>query len=155
MQQIIVTTAIQRVVTITAEQLVTTTTPQQPVIVPAAKQTLTVIRSGDEIGDLVVEVARPVVGVIDDGPLAGLRDEPRAVVPDPDGVVGVLDELHLAHLDADAHLLGAAAALGLEPEVPCCPGWTVADLLRHVTRVHASRVDIVSRGLVDGWPPRR
>jgi uncharacterized protein (TIGR03083 family) len=62
---------------------------------------------------------------------------------------------YLAHLDADAHLLGAAAALGLEPEVPSCPGWTVADLLRHVTRVHASRVDIVSRGLVDGWPPRR
>ena len=62
---------------------------------------------------------------------------------------------YLAHLDADAHLLGAAAALGLEPEVPCCPGWTVADLLRHITRVHASRVDIVAQRLVDRWPPRR
>lgn len=62
---------------------------------------------------------------------------------------------YLAHIDADAHLLGAAAALGLDADVPCCPGWTVAELLRHITRVHASRVDLISRGLVDRWPPRR
>lgn len=62
---------------------------------------------------------------------------------------------YLAHIDADAHLLGAAAARGLDADVPGCPGWTVADLLRHVTRVHASRVDIVSQRLVDRWPPRR
>lgn len=62
---------------------------------------------------------------------------------------------YLAHIDADAHLLGAAAALGLKADVPCCPGWEVADLLRHITRVHASRVDIISQGLIDSWPPRR
>jgi uncharacterized protein (TIGR03083 family) len=62
---------------------------------------------------------------------------------------------YLAHIDADAHLLGAAAALGLDADVPCCPGWKVADLLRHITRVHASRVDIIGQGLIDRWPPRR
>lgn len=61
---------------------------------------------------------------------------------------------YLAHIDADAHLLGAAAALGLDADVPCCPGWKVSELLRHITRVHASLVDIVSQGLVDRWPPR-
>jgi uncharacterized protein (TIGR03083 family) len=62
---------------------------------------------------------------------------------------------YLAHIDADAHLLGAAASLGLDADVPCCPDWRVADLLRHITRVHASRVDIISQGLIDRWPPRR
>jgi uncharacterized protein (TIGR03083 family) len=62
---------------------------------------------------------------------------------------------YLAHLDADAHLLAAAAAKGLMPPVPGCPGWTVADLVDHVTRVHASRTDIVEQGLVDRWPSPR
>jgi uncharacterized protein (TIGR03083 family) len=62
---------------------------------------------------------------------------------------------YLAHLDADAHLLAAAASMGLSPLVPGCPGWTVADLVDHVTRVHASRTDIVEQGLVDRWPPAR
>lgn len=62
---------------------------------------------------------------------------------------------YLAHLDADAHLLAAAAAQGLEPDVPNCPEWDVAALLDHVSVVHATRVDIVEQGLVNEWPPRR
>jgi len=59
---------------------------------------------------------------------------------------------YLAHLDADAHLLGAAAALGLEADVPCCPGWKVADLVDHITRVYVGKADIVAQGLADRWP---
>jgi uncharacterized protein (TIGR03083 family) len=62
---------------------------------------------------------------------------------------------YLAHLDADAHLLAAAAAKGFGRDVPCCPGWSVTDLVDHVSKVYASRTDIVERGLVDSWPPRR
>ena len=62
---------------------------------------------------------------------------------------------YLAHIDADAHLLAAAAAKGRGSAVPGCPGWSVADLLDHVSRVHARSTDIVDRGLVDRWPPPR
>lgn len=62
---------------------------------------------------------------------------------------------YLAHLDADSHLLAAAAAKGSGRDVPCCPGWSVTDLVDHVSQVYASRTDIVEQGLVDTWPPRR
>jgi len=39
--------------------------------------------------------------------------------------------------------------------VPGCPGWDVARLLDHISRVYASRTDIVEQGLTDRWPPRR
>ncbi|MDJ0662983.1 MAG: maleylpyruvate isomerase family mycothiol-dependent enzyme [Acidimicrobiia bacterium] len=60
----------------------------------------------------------------------------------------------LAHLDADSHLLAAAAARGLEPDVPCCPGWTVRDLMVHIGEVVSQKADIVEGGWVDEWPPR-
>ncbi len=60
----------------------------------------------------------------------------------------------LAHLDADSHLLAAAAARGLEPDVPCCPGWTVHDLVAHMGYVISQKAEIVAGGWVDEWPPR-
>jgi len=60
----------------------------------------------------------------------------------------------LAHLDADSHLLAAAAARGLAADVPGCPGWSVCDLLMHITRVHTEKADIVEGGHVNSWPPR-
>lgn len=42
----------------------------------------------------------------------------------------------VAALLADSAALAEAAALGLDAPVPSCPGWSVADLLEHVGRVH-------------------
>lgn len=61
---------------------------------------------------------------------------------------------YLAHLDSDSHLLAAAAALGLEADVPGCPGWNVRDLILHTAGVHIQKADIVEQGLVDEWAPR-
>ena len=61
---------------------------------------------------------------------------------------------YLAHLDADAHLLAAAAARGHDAVVPGCPTWTVADLLTHIAAVHCRSSDIVEQGLVARWPER-
>ena len=63
-------------------------------------------------------------------------------------------DTYLAHLDADAHLLGAAAALGLDADVPCCPGWTVRDLVVHMGEVISQKADLVADGWADAWPPR-
>jgi uncharacterized protein (TIGR03083 family) len=60
---------------------------------------------------------------------------------------------YVSHLDADAHLLAAAASRGLDADVPGCPGWTVRDLVIHTAEVHVQKADIVERGLVDEWPP--
>lgn len=43
----------------------------------------------------------------------------------------------VAAVRREGSALLAAAALGLDEEVPACPGWTVADLLRHIGRVYA------------------
>jgi len=59
---------------------------------------------------------------------------------------------YLSHLDADSHLLAAAAARGLEPMVPGCPGWTVRDLVVHAARVQRHKVEIVANGIVDVSP---
>jgi len=63
-------------------------------------------------------------------------------------------DAYLAHIDADAHLLAAAAAQGLEPDVPGCPGWTVRDLVVHTSVVHRHKAEIVAGGWVDEQPPR-
>jgi uncharacterized protein (TIGR03083 family) len=60
----------------------------------------------------------------------------------------------LTHLDADAHLLGAAAVQGTEVSVPGCPDWTMTDLLSHIAAVHCRSSDIVEQGLVEAWPER-
>ncbi|MDJ0952352.1 MAG: maleylpyruvate isomerase family mycothiol-dependent enzyme [Acidimicrobiia bacterium] len=60
----------------------------------------------------------------------------------------------LAHLDADSHLFAAAAARGLEADVPSCPGWTVRDLVVHIGEVISQKADLVAGGWADSWPPR-
>ena len=60
---------------------------------------------------------------------------------------------YLAHLDADAHLLAAAAAKGLDADVPGCPGWTVRDLVIHTGDVHNHKAEIITGGWVDESPP--
>jgi uncharacterized protein (TIGR03083 family) len=62
---------------------------------------------------------------------------------------------YLSHLDSDAHLLAAAAARGLDADVPGCPGWTVRDLVVHTAGVHIQKADIVEQGLVDEWAPHQ
>lgn len=60
---------------------------------------------------------------------------------------------YLSHLDADSHLLAAAACSGLDPMVPGCADWSVRDLVIHIARVQRHKVEIVERGLVDVSPP--
>ncbi|MGA9596462.1 MAG: maleylpyruvate isomerase family mycothiol-dependent enzyme [Acidimicrobiia bacterium] len=62
---------------------------------------------------------------------------------------------YLAHFDADAHLLAAAAARGLDPDVPGCPEWTVRDLVIHTADVHCHKADIITGAWIDQSPPHR
>lgn len=59
---------------------------------------------------------------------------------------------YLAHIDADSHLLAAAASRGMDAAVPGAPEWTVRDLVIHTAEVHSQKTKIVERGLVDEWP---
>jgi uncharacterized protein (TIGR03083 family) len=58
-------------------------------------------------------------------------------------------------LDADFHRLRqVAAGADLDAAVPSCPGWTMADLLRHVGEVYLNRVECMRLGSrPDPWPP--
>jgi uncharacterized protein (TIGR03083 family) len=49
----------------------------------------------------------------------------------------------IAALRSDGAALARAAEKGLDAAVPACPGWTVADLVRHTGQVHRMRIDIV------------
>jgi uncharacterized protein (TIGR03083 family) len=63
---------------------------------------------------------------------------------------------YLQALRDDGTALAEAARLGLDPPVPACPGWTVADLVLHTGMVHRHKLEIV-RGRLAGpprpWPP--
>jgi uncharacterized protein (TIGR03083 family) len=63
-------------------------------------------------------------------------------------------DTYLAHIDADGHLLAAAAAKGLDADVPGCPGWTVRDLVIHTSEVHGHKAEIVAGGWVEKQPAR-
>lgn len=58
-------------------------------------------------------------------------------------------------LDADfARLREVAAAADLTDQVPTCPDWTVADLVRHVAAVYLHKVECMRLGShPDPWPP--
>ena len=43
---------------------------------------------------------------------------------------------YVGFVRADSAALAEAARLGLDAKVPSCPEWTVADLVRHVGRIH-------------------
>jgi uncharacterized protein (TIGR03083 family) len=55
-------------------------------------------------------------------------------------------EEHIRHLRADGDALADAAAAGPGPPVAACPGWDVADLVRHVGRVHSLFRTQIERG---------
>jgi uncharacterized protein (TIGR03083 family) len=63
---------------------------------------------------------------------------------------------YLKALGDDGTALAAAARRGLDPPVPACAGWTVADLVLHTGMVHRHKLAIV-RGHLSGpprpWPP--
>ncbi len=49
-------------------------------------------------------------------------------------------------ITTDSQLLAAAAGRDLTARVPSCPGWSTADLVRHVLEVHRSWSRIVADG---------
>ena len=63
---------------------------------------------------------------------------------------------YLQALGDDGAALAAAAGRGLDPPVPACDGWTVADLVLHTGMVHRHKLEIVRGRLAqppDPWPP--
>jgi uncharacterized protein (TIGR03083 family) len=63
---------------------------------------------------------------------------------------------YLQALRDEGTALVAAARLGLDPPVPACPGWAVADLVLHTGMVHRHKLEIVRGRLAeppDRWPP--
>jgi uncharacterized protein (TIGR03083 family) len=65
------------------------------------------------------------------------------------------DPRFLDCLAADFARLRAVAAAGLTPAVPTCPGWTVADLTRHVGQVYLHKTLAMRQGgEPDEWPPK-
>lgn len=59
---------------------------------------------------------------------------------------------YLEWIRADGERLAAVADLGMDVDVPSCPGWTVADLVAHTGVVHRHKVQIVGEGWRDGQP---
>jgi uncharacterized protein (TIGR03083 family) len=61
----------------------------------------------------------------------------------------------LAYLAADCgDLRDAASSVELTAPVPSCPGWTMADLVRHVAQVYLHKAAIMRTGEVPAaWPP--
>ena len=63
---------------------------------------------------------------------------------------------YLQALRDDGTALAAAARRGLDPPVPACDGWTVADLVLHTGMVHRHKLEIVRGRLAEPpspWPP--
>ena len=63
---------------------------------------------------------------------------------------------YLQALRDEGTALVAAARLGLDPPVPACPGWAVADLVLHTGMVHRHKLEIVRGRLAEPpspWPP--
>ena len=58
---------------------------------------------------------------------------------------------HLTQLRRAGELIARSTAHGLHREVPSCPGWTLADLVRHVGAIHRWAHAIVD-GRLDGRP---
>ena len=63
---------------------------------------------------------------------------------------------YVERLRADAALLSAAAARGLDAAVPTCPGWSVGDLVEHVAEVYRHKVACIrEQDFPDPWPRDR
>lgn len=73
---------------------------------------------------------------------------------DPDRTGWLSWDDYLRVLRLDAARLAEVAAMGLEPEVPSCPGWTVADVVSHTAAVYLHKVETVRAGAApQEWPP--
>jgi len=59
----------------------------------------------------------------------------------------------LTAIRVEGEALARVAADGLEPDVPCCPGWTVRDVVAHTGSVHRQKEQIVRERWVDRAPP--
>jgi len=61
---------------------------------------------------------------------------------------------YLRVLRLDATRLSEVARMGLDPPVPSCPGWSVADVVRHTAQVYLHKVECMRRGEAPAeWPP--
>jgi uncharacterized protein (TIGR03083 family) len=61
---------------------------------------------------------------------------------------------YLAVLALDAARLSEVGGMGLDRPVPSCPGWTVADVVRHTATVYLHKVECMRAGRApDDWPP--
>lgn len=61
---------------------------------------------------------------------------------------------YLRALRLDAARLAEVAAMGLQPAVPSCPGWNVADVLTHTAAVYLRKVETIRSGAApQEWPP--
>lgn len=58
---------------------------------------------------------------------------------------------YLEHIRSNSALVAQAARRGLEPDVPCCEGWTVRDLVGHLGEVQRHKELILRDRLVE--PP--
>lgn len=59
----------------------------------------------------------------------------------------------LAHIESDGRLLADRAALDTSADVPCCPGWSVADLVEHTGVIHRHKTLIIDNLLLENPPP--
>ncbi len=61
---------------------------------------------------------------------------------------------YLEQVRAESARLGEVGRMGLDAAVPCCPGWTVESVVRHVATVYLHKVEVLRLGaLPDPWPP--
>lgn len=60
---------------------------------------------------------------------------------------------YLDHLRSDGERLARAGEAGLDADVPCCPEWTVGDVVAHTGKVHRHRARTVAERLIDNPEP--
>lgn len=63
-------------------------------------------------------------------------------------------EQYFAVIDADTERLIELGERGLDPDVPSCPDWTVADVVQHVGMVYEHKVRVMAdNAWPKPWPP--
>jgi len=67
---------------------------------------------------------------------------------------GMDPDRYLYLLRADGERLAEVAERGLDVPVPCCPGWTVRDVVAHTAEVYQHKLACIRLGRrPDPWPP--
>ena len=63
-------------------------------------------------------------------------------------------ERYFELIDVDTERLARLGEQGLDTPVPCCPGWTVDDVVRHTAQVYAHKVRVMAdNAFPKDWPP--